>query len=385
MYKLLSSPFLASLQSVFGRPSGSTIAQKIKALFASSEQGAWYDPSDFTTLFQDSAGTTPVTAVEQQVGLMLDKRLGLVRGSELVTNGDFADASSWTFVGGAAWSSGTAAFSAAGDVIQGGAVVASGTICAITFDITTALTATLTVYLGGAPAGTFASGSVGSKAMTFAKAAFNNNVQFSLAAGVGAIDNISVKQIIGAHATQATAPARFTLKDIGGFKSVFLDGIDDNLATTTGGGGTTGFFLCQAIKPTAGAGALRTIWSDTGTNSGYKVQLDALNKLSFSAGNGTAFTTIASTATVDVGTTSLITVWDDGTNLNVQIGSAAAQTVARPVVTAGTAAFTIGKDNGAATSFFTGNLYPEVYRQGSGLTAAQRTSVQTYCKSKAGL
>ena len=41
--------------------------------FAKGEQGAWYDPSDLTTLFQDSAGTTPVTAVEQPVGLMLDK------------------------------------------------------------------------------------------------------------------------------------------------------------------------------------------------------------------------------------------------------------------------------------------------------------------------
>lgn len=42
-------------------------------LFGSGEQGAWYDPSDLSTLFQDSAGTTPVTAVEQPVGRMLDK------------------------------------------------------------------------------------------------------------------------------------------------------------------------------------------------------------------------------------------------------------------------------------------------------------------------
>lgn len=42
-------------------------------LFLAGEQGAWYDPSDMTTLFQDAAGTTPVTAVEQPVGLMLDK------------------------------------------------------------------------------------------------------------------------------------------------------------------------------------------------------------------------------------------------------------------------------------------------------------------------
>jgi hypothetical protein len=42
-------------------------------LFAAGEQGVWFDPSDFSTLFQDSAGTTPVTAVGQPVGLMLDK------------------------------------------------------------------------------------------------------------------------------------------------------------------------------------------------------------------------------------------------------------------------------------------------------------------------
>ncbi len=42
------------------------------SFFANGEQGWWYDPSNFATLFQDSAGTTPVTAVEQPVGLQLD-------------------------------------------------------------------------------------------------------------------------------------------------------------------------------------------------------------------------------------------------------------------------------------------------------------------------
>ena len=42
-------------------------------LFGSSEPGAWYDTSDMSTLFQDSAGTVPVTAVEQPVGRILDK------------------------------------------------------------------------------------------------------------------------------------------------------------------------------------------------------------------------------------------------------------------------------------------------------------------------
>jgi hypothetical protein len=42
-------------------------------LFAAGEQGYWLDPSDFSTMFQDAAGTTPVTAVGQSVRLMLDK------------------------------------------------------------------------------------------------------------------------------------------------------------------------------------------------------------------------------------------------------------------------------------------------------------------------
>lgn len=55
-------------------------------LFTTGVNGAWYDPSDMTTLFLDAAGTTPVTAVDQPVGLMLDKSKGLVLGSELASN-----------------------------------------------------------------------------------------------------------------------------------------------------------------------------------------------------------------------------------------------------------------------------------------------------------
>jgi len=42
-------------------------------LFVGGEQGAWYDPIDIATLFQDDAGTTPVTAAAQPVGRVLDK------------------------------------------------------------------------------------------------------------------------------------------------------------------------------------------------------------------------------------------------------------------------------------------------------------------------
>jgi hypothetical protein len=48
-----------------------------EALFASNEQGLWLDPSDTSTMFQNASGTTPVTGVEQAVGLVLDKSKGL--------------------------------------------------------------------------------------------------------------------------------------------------------------------------------------------------------------------------------------------------------------------------------------------------------------------
>ena len=42
-------------------------------LFSAGEQGVFFDPSDLSTMFQDSAGGVPVTADGQPVGLILDK------------------------------------------------------------------------------------------------------------------------------------------------------------------------------------------------------------------------------------------------------------------------------------------------------------------------
>ena len=50
-----------------------TFDQQIQRLFSNNEQGFYYDPNDLSTMFQDAAGTIPVTAAGQPVGLMLDK------------------------------------------------------------------------------------------------------------------------------------------------------------------------------------------------------------------------------------------------------------------------------------------------------------------------
>lgn len=45
----------------------------ILALFSGGKKGVWYDPSDKSTLFQDVAGTVPVTKDGDPIGLMKDK------------------------------------------------------------------------------------------------------------------------------------------------------------------------------------------------------------------------------------------------------------------------------------------------------------------------
>lgn len=50
-----------------------TFDQQILKIFANGEQGFAYDPSDLTTLYQDAAGTVPVTEAGQPVGLIRDK------------------------------------------------------------------------------------------------------------------------------------------------------------------------------------------------------------------------------------------------------------------------------------------------------------------------
>ena len=67
-------------KGVFEAPGATVIGGKkpssnleILKLFANGEQGFWYDPNDMGAMYQDAAGTVPVTAVGQPVGLIRDK------------------------------------------------------------------------------------------------------------------------------------------------------------------------------------------------------------------------------------------------------------------------------------------------------------------------
>ena len=59
-----------------------TVAALVAAMFAATTAPAFdWSTSDLSTQYQDSGGTLPVTAVEQPVGLVLDRsKGGAVRG-----------------------------------------------------------------------------------------------------------------------------------------------------------------------------------------------------------------------------------------------------------------------------------------------------------------
>ena len=157
-----------------------------------------------------------------------------------------------------------------------------------------------------------------------------------------------------------------------------FDGIDDFQITAAGGGSTSAFFFCAAIRLNK-VGAAQTIFSDTGTNTGYRVRINVSNQLEFSAGNGAAYTTINTTATLGIGSRVVITCWHDGANLNAQINNGTVAQGAFASAIAGTAQITLGRDNNAATSYFGGRLYQEVYTKDDVPTPSEIAATKTYC------
>lgn len=184
-------------------------------LFATGEQGVWYDPSDLTTLFQDSAGTTPVTAAAQQVGLALDKSQGLALGPELVTLLDGWTPSNATVsvVGGqlviTSSGSGTAYITKNFTNVGGAYYYSTSTVSGGSVVINTYRSGPFTNFMFSVP--TNGTNAVQASTDTDATAAITLFWTASAAGETRTLSNISVKLLAGNHAFQSTSAQRPTL------------------------------------------------------------------------------------------------------------------------------------------------------------------------------
>ena len=192
--------------------------------FSGGAPGWLYDDSNMSTLFQDAAGTTPVTALEQPVGLQLDLSQGLVVGAELVTNGGFAtDLSGWTSSSTApatsTWASGGLALYTDGSAYAGewqGVTTVAGKWYKTTF-VVTAGTLSLQFRVGttGGASDVLAStnfmAAAGTYTFYFLAVGTTSYVQVrSGSNGTCVIRSISTKNIAGNHRYQPTSANRPT-------------------------------------------------------------------------------------------------------------------------------------------------------------------------------
>lgn len=270
------------------------------SLFANSEVGAWYEPSDFSTMFQDAAGTTPVTAAGQSVGLRLDKSKGLVLGPEKWSDGSvvFSGESSRVSPGVYRIYSSAGALSYA--AIAG--VVTSGKWYKVTFTIDSITVAGAGVTWVGSNETTFTT--TGTKTIYVLASSTSITIKRTSSACDYQISNISVREIAGNHAYQTSLASRATLQLVSGCYGLLYDGTDDFYVTPSiDFTGTDKVTLWAGVRKLSDAaqGIVCELSASSASNNGtfalYAPQAAAANLGWRSKGTAAADVTTSSTIT----------------------------------------------------------------------------------------
>lgn len=381
-----------------------------------TEAGMWIDPSNLTSQWQDSTGTTPVATPgtvadsSNPVGLALDIRAGApeVLGPELVANGDFsAGTTGWSesMPGSGTLSvvSGALRYTANGTIAGTGILqtvtgLSVGTTYKYAFSLVALTDASMYIY---APSGSGFPGAggfqtLGEYSFTFVA----TNTSFSLVlrfAGPAEtdgdyfeLDNISVREIPGNHLLQATSTARPLLSAYDG--------------QTLGPGDTypsTGFPIYQKYDGTDDGMATASFAAGTLTSAMdcmIAVRRDAATKgVLFSMSYGSAAYCghyEAGSSAVGRDAVGTPTVWVDGTQLTG--GTSVTASTLDTALTVGNWHIVEfqGLDLGAFTAFQFGNWFSGFQFNGgqggillfpSSTSAADRDAARTWLGAKVGL
>lgn len=252
-----------------------------RTLFAGGENGFWFDQTDFSTMFQDNSGNTPVTAVEQPVGLLLDKR-GSYQNFPVPT---FVLSGSVTQVGN------TLTFSApaSGASADGsGLTLNAHAVSVLTITVTSG---TVNIYHGGTTTSYTTSGQKIFRALV----ASNGNYIIKTFTGfVGTVVIDSITQWVGNNALQATSASRPTLSarvNLLTYTEDFSNAAWAKTNVTQSGsvsdplGGTKAFtvtatlnggYISQTFTVTSGHAYTNSVWLRRRTGTG-EVRIGAIN------------------------------------------------------------------------------------------------------------
>ena len=279
---------------------------------ASTNPSAYYDRTNLATLFQYSAGTTPVTAAGQPIGLGLDQSQGLALGPELVVNGDFSGGlTGWNYAAGTTVVAGQArivGIHAAGIGTGNNSLTPSpdfsivGKFYQMEFDATY-ISGGFNIQAGSqyspvlviTPA---ANGGVKTRYSLLAITPFGKTPSIGITGVGGAwdIDNISVKLLAGNHQSQATAGKRPVTAGSPIYAN--FDAVDDDLVATFPASLGSGCTVCRSLP---GTGA--SITTGVTLTATYTDNVDAHALLIY---------TSAQWAALNAGQIANITTWLNG-------------------------------------------------------------------------
>lgn len=211
-----------------------TLTQLVKSLFANGEQGFFYDPNELTTLYQDAAGTIPVTAQGQPVGLLLDKNKGLELGVEKVVNGNFASDTAWIKGSKVTISNGSAIFNGAtgNPVLSQNVGITPGKWYELTINVAEATAGLITLRIYGIVGNDsiLTASSVGVyKVRALARSDAIGLIGVAASSTSMKLSSFSVKEILGITASQTTSAARPILQS--NPCRIDFDAVDDKLIT----------------------------------------------------------------------------------------------------------------------------------------------------------
>lgn len=226
-------------------------------------------------MFQDAAGTTPVTAAGDPVGLVLDKRLGRGIGTELVSNNTFATDTVWSK--GTDWTIGSGvATKTAGtaSVLSQTITLEAGVSYRLVYTITRTAGALTPRFTGGTTVSGTAQSASGTYVDILAAVSGNTTLEFSAdAAFAGTVDNVYVKRVSGNDAFQVLDTSRPTYRVASGRPYLEFDGTNDSLLTSTINPGAVdkAQVFAGVRKVSAASGIIFETSTTTNTNSGAMI------------------------------------------------------------------------------------------------------------------